>query len=478
MAGLFGLSVNSTTRGRFFPDTLFRGTSYCRHLGQEWCGLAVCNNNVIKCEPREGLFQPNFEKRMSGFKGFNGVGYCGEAPEPFFVKSRKFGDFAIVFSGNIQNISALVGSLEKEGRIFQKQNDAEIFAHLLIQGKDIFDGIKLANEKIQGAWVVLILSKEGIYAARSPSGHWPLVIGQHKGEIATCVCSEQTGFINLGFKFTREVEPGEIVFLQSGQESLSERIKSSSAKKICSFYGVYTSSPAALVQGLPATWIRKQLGGRLARRDIENKIIPHIVMPVPDSGRSHAEGYFQEFCIQIMGQKISRVPLYGESLLKYGFDRSFLRPSKRQRDKTAHYKIVTTAETTDHFLRVLKRGGLGFIADDITENKRIIIVVCEDSVVRGTQIRSNLAPKIRAIFEQDGIKTEIHVRASFPPLLSHCTFGKTTKKGETLAGRVPDIVERARELGVESVTYNTISDLVRILEIGEENLCLQCTKRL
>ena len=165
-------------------------------------------------------------------------------------------------------------------------------------------------------------------------------------------------------------------------------------------------------------------------------------------------------------------------MIKYGFTRSFLGLSPLERKERAHYKIVITGETIKHFIEMLREAGLIHIADEILRNQRIIIVVCEDSVVRGVQVKSNLAPKLRYIYEKkvDGslIKAEIHIRASFPELLSHCPFCTTTKKGETLAESCPEISQRIEFLGINSLTYNTISDLVKILGIPKENLCMDC----
>jgi len=164
----------------------------------------------------------------------------------------------------------------------------------------------------------------------------------------------------------------------------------------------------------------------------------------------------------------------GIILIKYWFSRSFLKPSIQEREKTAELKIVATAENLNHFLRMLADEGFEKVRQDIIERKRIIIVVCDDSVVRGTQIKSNLAPKLRMSYESGEIKAEIHVRVSFPEILSHCVWGKTTKKGETLAEMIPDKKQRAEALGVESVFYNTLDDLEQVLEVPLRHLCIAC----
>ena len=249
--------------------------------------------------------------------------------------------------------------------------------------------------------------------------------------------------------------------------------------RICSFRWVYTDFVNSVIKGVPSSLVRKRLGAALARRDIEKGFIPHIVVPVPDSGRFHAIGYYQEFVRQIILGKIKRVPFYDEYLHKYGFSRSFLRPTQKERQKTAHYKIVISGENINHFLKMLKETGLGETAGAIRETGRIIVVVCEDSVVRGVQIESNLAPKIRKVFEietENGslIKVEIHVRSSNPELLSHCLWGKTTKKGEILAQQCPEIKDRIERMGIDGLAYNTVEDLVESIGLPREQLCVDC----
>jgi len=249
--------------------------------------------------------------------------------------------------------------------------------------------------------------------------------------------------------------------------------------KKCSFYPCYTSNPAALVNDKPATLVRKELGACLAKRDIANGLCPHVIIPVPDSGRFHAIGYNQEFAVAMMKGEITRLPFYDEWLIKYGFIRSFLGQSDGERKSRAFHKILITAETINDFLNILARKGLNQIWQDILKNKRIIIVVCDDSVVRGTQIGENLGPKIKSISKlttAGGIKieVEIHVRASYPELRSRCPYGKTTRDGEVLAESTPRLEDRAKKLKVESLLYNTLDDLFNVLGQNKAGFCYEC----
>ena len=188
---------------------------------------------------------------------------------------------------------------------------------------------------------MLILSEEGVYAARGPAGHWPLVLGVKDGAVAAA--SESGGFANIGFKLLRDVEPGEIVLLKNGQ--LETKGKTQARTQVCSFYWVYTGFPNSVFEGLPSSLVRKRLGAALARRDIERGFAPDVVIPVPDSGRFHAIGYHQEFCRQAAEGRVKKIPLYDELLLKYPYaGRSFIPQDQKQRDREARVKQLASGE--------------------------------------------------------------------------------------------------------------------------------------
>lgn len=444
MSGLFGLSIDPGVYRGNFSDDLFWGTFYQQHSGEEYAGLSIYNGSEIEIRTHRGLFRPTFSKDMNGLDGTEGIGYCGQDREPFLVDARI--KFSICFSGNLINHQELLERFKSSG-IMTRSDDVEILAKLIVQKDGIIDGIKKMADEINGAYSLLILTKDGIYVARSPNGHWPLVIGEKEG--AVVVASESGGFSNIGFKLIRDLTPGEIILIKNGKWE-QKGIISSDRTQICSFLWVYTSFPNGVFEGIPASLVRKRLGAALARRDIKKGFIPDIVAPVPDSGRFHAIGYFQEFCRQMNEGKVKRVPLYDELLLKFPYaGRSYMPQLEEARSREAHIKLLSSGE-------------------DCTG---MIVVVCDDSIVRGNQTQTNLVPKLRAV----GIK-EIHFRISNPELLSHCPWGKTTKKGETLASRMPDKLERIGFLAVESLEYNTIEDLVEAIGLPRENLCVDCDK--
>lgn len=446
MAGIFGLSVNPAIyRGKFLED-LFWGTFYVQHLGEEYGGLSTANKGEIKVRTHRGLFRPSFTRDLEGLDGTEGIGYCGPDREPYLADTR-LGEISLCFSGNVINFSELVETFKSFGHTFQGSGDIEILTKVLAQGNSITDGIRKLAKEIRGAYSLLILSKERVYGFRDPAGRWPLVIGEKQG--AAVVSSESGGFKNLGFHLCRDIEPGEIVFLRNGSWEIKDKMEAMRIQ-FCSFYWVYTGFPNAIVEGILASLVRKRLGACLAKRDIERGFIPDIVSPVPDSGKFHAAGYHREFCEQAMEGRIKKIPVYDEALLKYPYaGRSFTPQSQEARDQEAQIKLLESGE------------------EDFTDK---VLVVCDDSIVRGTQTQTNLVPKLRRL----GVK-EIHFRISNPELRSHCPWGKTTKKGETLVSRLPSLEDRVKFLGIDSLEYNSIDDLVSAIGLARENLCLDCS---
>lgn len=450
MAGLFALSINSETYKGNFSEDLFWGTFYQQHLGEDYSGLAIYNpenKEKIKIQVHQGLFRPAFNNHSEEFEGTEAIGYCGESKEPYLIDSKS-GKISICFSGNLINLEELIGKLKSFGHTFEREDDVEVISKFLIRENGIVDGIKKMTAEIKGSYSLLVLTNGEIYAARSPDGHWPLVLAEKPGAVA--IASDPSGFRNLDFKIFRDLETGEIISLKKGGFKTETKIP---PKKIqfCSFMWVYTAFPIAIFEKVPASLVRKRLGAALARRDIKKGFIPDIVIPVPDSGRYSAIGYHQEFCRQMNEGRIKKIPLYDECLLKYAYaGRSYLPQSSLKRAIEADIKILGSSESY----------------------QGLEVVVCDDSIVRGGQIKANLIPKLRVL----GIKG-IHFRVSNPELHSYCLWGKTTKKGELLASRFPTKKERVDYLKIESLEYTTIEDLIEAIGLPKEHLCIDCSLR-
>jgi amidophosphoribosyltransferase len=445
MPGFIALSIDSKKYQGEFLDDLFGATFYQQHLGEDYAGLATSRKGKINIRTHRGLFRPTFSNDLAGLEGTMGIGYCGDNREPILIDS-KLGDFAICFSGNIINRDELVERLKTSGHSFAWGGaDIEIIAKLIAQGDGYIDGIQRMNNEVRGAYSIAMLTPEGIYIVSDPSGRWPLVIGEKAGAITAT--TDPCGFANWGFSYQRDVDPGEIVLLKDDYAEIKGKIPGTKTQ-ICTFVWVYTNFPNSIFKNIAVSAVRKRLGAALAKRDIKRGFIPDIVAPVPDSGRFCAIGYHQEFCRQINEKNIDRLPVYDEVLIKYPYaGRSYPRSSQTKRDFEAHIKQLRSGESH-------------------TGKK---LVVCDDSVRRGTQIERNLVPKLRGL----GI-SEIHFRISNPDSFSYCQWGKTIKKGELIAARIPSIKKRSAFLGINSLEYTTVHELAGAIGLPLETLCIDC----
>ncbi len=449
MAGLFALSIDPKAYKNNFSEDFLWGTFYQQHLGEESSGLAISQNGIIYSEALPGHFKPNFQDKLDRLERnceAIAIGYCGPSQEPF-EQQTNLGPITACFSGNILNRSSLIKEFMTFGHTFVRGDDIEVIIKLVAQGKDIIEGLTRLSEEIQGSYALLLLNEEGLYATSFP-GHWPLVVGEKQGAIA--LATDPSGFSNRGFKIQRDLEPGEIVLIKNGKIETKNIISCASTQgRVCSFKFVYTDFPVGVFRGIPYSLVRKKLGATLARRDIEKNFFPDIVASVPDSGRSHAIGYHQEFCRQMNEGRIKKVPLFDELLLKYPYSgRSFTLQTQEARDEKTHIKLLRNSESY----------------------QGMVVVIVDDSIVRGTQTQTNLVPKLRAL----GL-AEIHFRISNPELLSYCPWGKTTKEGELFANQFSSKKERIKFLGIKSLEYNTIEDLVEAIGLSPEVLCLDCS---
>lgn len=451
MNGLFGMSVDPTLYKYCFQDDMLMGTFYLQHNGEEWCGFSIYKEEMDACHVHKGPVRKNFDfsDRYPQFSnGRMGIAFCGSKPEMFQGISR-FGKTSIVFAGNITNRSEIVQNLtENQGFFFQSESNAELIISLIsCYGSDGVEyGIGRAQEDIQGAYSFLMMTSDGIHAVCGPDGRWPLTIGRKKGAIA--VSSETSGFSNLGFTAGEILEPGEILFLKDDFDvNAGEEFEPG---KICSFLWIYIAFPAAVINGIPVSAVRKRSGACLAKKDIAAGFFPDIVAGVPYSGQLCAVGYHQEFVR--WANRINwrgTIPLYDEVLFKYNY--AGRRPSNHDdRERETSLKILASSENY--------RGKT--------------VVICDDSIIRGRQIQSSLVPKLVKLGFQG-----IHFRISSPEQLSHCPWGKSTQKGQLLADRMPSIEEKERFLGVRSLRYNTIDDLVEAIGLPKEKLCLDCNMK-
>lgn len=460
MSGVFGVISKENC-----VQTLFYGTDYHSHLGTEFGGVAVLGDKFQRQihSLGESQFKSKFIDDYDSFSGNKGIGVISDLEEqPIHLNSR-FGPFCIVTSGYVENTKELADELLHQGVSFTEVskrgvNTSEVMAKIINQGNSIIDGIEKMFEKIEGSCSLLLLNKEGIYAARDRYGYTPLVIGKSENEWA--VTAETSAFTNNDFEIIKHLEPGEIVLInEEGVEQKS--VGSQDSDQICTFLWIYTGFPASTYEQINTEIVRERCGKYLAKHDKDIEV--DVVSGVPDSGLGHGLGYAME-----SGKPFRR------PLVKYtpGYGRSYTPPTQQRRDLIAKMKLIPIREV-------------------IQGNS---IVVCEDSIVRGTQLKNFTIKKL-----WDCGAKEIHVRPACPPLMFPCRFNLSTRSIHELAARraihaleghdIEDVSEYldeksekylrmidwiAKDLGVTTLRYQTVDDMVKAVGRPKDKLCLYC----
>ncbi|MDD4980636.1 MAG: amidophosphoribosyltransferase [Candidatus Omnitrophica bacterium] len=459
MSGIFGVVSKSDCL-----EDLFYGTDYHSHLGTQFAGLAVYGSEGLSRkihDIRGSQFKAKFYEDYKKMPGNKGIGVISARDEQPVCVNSKFGPFAIMTNGFIDNADELAKELFKEGKSFSEVTDGrinltELVAKLIIREKTIMSGIEYMFSKIDGSCSLLLLNKEGIYAARDRYGYTPLALGQRGKDYA--VTTETTAFGNLGFKTIKYIQPGEVILLD--ESGLKSKRKGDNTNQICSFLWIYTGFPGSSYEGITVEVVRERCGRFLAKRD---NIKADIVSGIPDSGTTHAIGYAME----------SKVP-FRRPLVKYtpGFDRSYTPASQERRDLIAKMKLIPIPE--------------------IINGKSI--VCCDDSIVRGTQLKNYTIQKLK----ECAVK-EIHLRIACPPLMFPCKFNYSTRSIQELVARraikaiegkdIKDIKEYldensskhkklvewiTKDLGATTLKYQRLNDMISAIGLPKEKICLYC----
>jgi amidophosphoribosyltransferase len=363
----------------------------------------------------------------------------------------------------ITNKDVLTKNLLAEGMSFSEMtgggvNTVELAAKLINSGDNLVAGIEKMQDAIEGSICVLIITSDGIYAARDKHGRFPLAIGKKGPEGEFAVAVEASSFRNLGYELMKFLGPGEITLLSpQGLRTLKPENKN---KKICAFLWIYTGDPSSIYEGVSVENARERCGMAIATND---EVDADFVTGIPDSGIGHAIGYAMA----------SGIP-YRRPLVKYtpGYGRSYTPPSQDIRDLVATMK-------------------LNAIKDVINGNR---MIVCDDSIVRGTQLKNYTIKKL-----WDSGAREIHIRPACPPLMYPCKYAFSTRSISELASRrairaiegedsehIEDYLDHRSEkyrnmvewirkdLNVTSLRYLSIEDMVNAIGLPEEQLCLYC----
>lgn len=384
MGGFFGVASKEACN-----LDLFYGTDYHSHLGTRRGGMATYGSDGWKRaihNIENSPFRTKFEKDVDTMKGNIGIGCISDYdPQPILIQSH-LGCFGITTVGKINNADQLIRNLYENGHThFQSMtngqiNSTELVAAVICKKDSFVEGIRYVQSVVEGSMTLLLLTENGIYAARDLLGRTPVVIG--KKENAYCVSFESFAYINLGYTDYKELGPGEIVYVTP--ESVETVSPACEKMRICSFLWVYYGYPTSSYEGVGVEEMRYNCGKLLAQRD-DHSIDVDIVAGVPDSGIAHAIGYANE----------SGIP-YARPFIKYTptWPRSFMPTTQSQRNLIARMKLIPV--------------------HSLIEDRSLLLI--DDSIVRGTQLRETTE-----FLYQSGAK-EVHVRPACPPLLYGCKY--------------------------------------------------------
>ncbi|MBQ7395713.1 MAG: amidophosphoribosyltransferase [Lentisphaeria bacterium] len=386
MGGFFGV-VSKTD----CVCDLYYGTDYHSHLGTKRGGLAIQDkegNFTRKIHDiSNAQFRSKFDNDIPKFAGVAGIGSISDGEAQPLIISSKFGCFAIVTVGRINNIDKIVSKAFELGHSHLSENGdgelnpTEIVAMLVCTKKSIPEGIEYAQKVIDGSCSLLILSGKKIYAARDRYGRTPVILGKKADNMA--VTMETTAFPNLDYSIDRELGPGEVVEITcDGAETL---VAPGKTMKLCSFFWVYYGYPSSIYEGVTTEVARYRNGILLAEDDREMLNSIDSICGIPDSGIPHAIGY-----------SIAAGKPYQRAFVKYTptWPRSFMPQNQKLRDLVARMKLIPIC--------------------DLIRGKRLLF--CDDSIVRGTQLKDT----VKRLYE-DGVK-EVHMRSACPPLVFGCPF--------------------------------------------------------
>lgn len=417
MGGFFG----AISRNDCISDVFF-GTDYHSHLGTRRGGMAAYSPELgfqrsihsIENSP----FRTKFESDAAGIQGKLCIGCISDSdPQPILVTS-KLGLYAICNVGIITNAAQLYNELLDNGCAnFESMssgniNSSALIGALIAQKDNFTDGIKYAQEKIQGTLTLIIMTKDCIIAARDKNGRLPIIIGKRSD--GYCLSFESFAFQKLGYKTYKELQAGEIVKLTADEcVTLSE---GSPDMKICTFLWTYYGYPNAVYEGVNVELMRARNGEIMAETDIKNGRLPDVdyVCGVPDSGIPHAIGYANKSGIPFARPFIKYTPTW---------PRSFMPQTQAMRNKVAKMKLIPVHE--------------------LIEGKKLLFV--DDSIVRGTQMRET----VEFLYE-NGAK-EVHMRSACPPIMFGCKYLNFSRSNSELDLIARQIIQEKE--GSEGVKY-------------------------
>lgn len=462
MGGFFGATLKKDC-----VADVFYGTDYNSHLGTKRGGMATYDSEAGFVRSIHNLessyFRTKFESVLPRFKGNSGIGVISDNDSQPIVINSHLGKFAIVTVAKIANIDELEKEMLSQRMHFAemssgKTNPTEVVATLINQGADFVDGIKNVYSKVKGSCSMLLLTENGIIAARDRLGRTPIVIG-HK-EDGYALTSESSSLPNLGYDLLCDLGPGEIVYV-SAEEGLKVLKQPEKEMQICSFLWVYYGFPVSTYEGRNVEDVRFKSGFLMGQTDDTDV---DCVCGIPDSGTGMALGYAEG----------KGVP-YHRAVAKYTptWPRSFTPTNQSMRSLVAKMKLLPNRA--------------------MLENRRIAF--CDDSIVRGTQLNDT----VKMLYGY-GAK-EVHIRIACPPLIYSCPFvGFTSSKSdmELITRRIIEEIEGnpnkdldkyattgtpqynemvkriAEKFGLDSLKFSTLEALIEAIDMPKCKICTHC----
>jgi len=417
-----------------------------QHRGQESAGIVVNDDGLFRAYRDVGLVSEVFppERLRSLEPGNIAVGHVRYGTtgsdnkrnvQPIVVNHYK-GRMALAHNGNLTNSHALRAELESRGSIFQTTTDSEVIAYIIVQERlthaSIEEAVSAAMDRIEGAYSLVISSPSKLLAVRDPHGFRPLCMGRMK-DGSVVFASETCALDAIGAVFERDILPGEIVVAdKTGVKSLTGHC-GKAEKKLCVFEFIYFARPDSVIDGSSVHIARQRAGAFLA---LEHPVQADIVVGVPDSGLDAALGYSRQ----------SGIP-YGIGFIKNKYiGRTFISPTQTMREDEVNIKLNPVRS--------------------VVEGKRVVLI--DDSIVRGTTCRRTIDLLRRAG------ATEIHMRVSAPPFVAACYYGTDIDDPGKLIANNHSVEEIARIIGVDSLGYLSLSDVVKLADNTRGGFCTAC----
>mgnify|MGYP002624216269 CR=1 FL=1 len=437
MCGIFGVQGHADA-----ANLPYLGLYALQHRGQESAGIVATDGRVVRAERGMGHVAEIFSrKRIERLPGTTAIGHTRYSTaghsvlrnaQPIVVQTS-MGPLALVHNGNLVNAAAIREQLEAEGSIFQTTSDSEVILHLMARNPraETVESLRVALEQVEGAYSLLLLTSEGVIAARDPHGFRPLALGSFQG--GAVFASETCAFDLMQAEGDRELLPGEIVAALDGQEIRSLMLPARRRVARCVFEQIYFSRPDSRIFGDDVSAARLAMGRKLAE---ESPVVADLVVPVPDSGLFAAMGFSRQ----------SGIPFELGLIRNHYVGRTFIEPKQSIRDFGVRVKLNPVT--------------------GLIQGRRVVLL--DDSIVRGTTSR-----KIVRMVREAGAR-EVHLRITSPPTAYPCHYGINTPTREELIASSKTLEEIRDFTEADSLAYLSLEGLFECVSGAPESYCTAC----